>query len=41
MWDEDRKIVVVTTDNLPVWNDYVQGRIQEFILGWAPFNLKV
>ena len=35
MWDEDRKIVVVTTDNLPVWNDYVQGRIQEFILGWV------
>ena len=23
MWDEDRKMVVVTADNLLVWNDYV------------------
>ena len=24
VWDEDRKIVVVTANNFPVWNDYVK-----------------
>jgi hypothetical protein len=32
-WDEDRKMVVVTADNLPVWNDYVKVC---FILMWIP-----
>jgi hypothetical protein len=31
MWDEDRKMAVVTANNLPVWNDYVKVC---FILMW-------
>jgi hypothetical protein len=33
MWDEDRKMVVVTADNLPMWNDYVKVC---FIPMWIP-----
>uniref|UniRef100_A0A2N9F4X4 CCHC-type domain-containing protein n=1 Tax=Fagus sylvatica TaxID=28930 RepID=A0A2N9F4X4_FAGSY len=32
MWDEDRKMVVVTADNLPVWNDYVKQVVIEIEL---------